>query len=103
EQLDKLRFSWREQSFEFNLLLRYAELQNESGDYASALRALRSLINYYPEDRDTPKAVKLMSDIFNRLYLEGQADTMPPVSAIGLYDEFRDLTPTGAQGDEMIR
>ena len=103
EQLDKLRFSWREQSFEFNLLLRYAELQREAGDYPSALRALRSLVNYYPEDKDTPKAIQLMMDMFKTLYLDGGADTLSPITAIGLFDEFRDLTPTGAQGDEMIR
>jgi len=103
DQLDKLRFSWREESFEFNLLLRYAQLQREAGDYPSALRALRSLINYYPDDKDTPKAAQLMSDMFKMLYLQGGADTLSPVSAIGLFDEFRELTPTGAEGDEMIR
>lgn len=103
DQLDKLRFSWREQSFEFNLLLRYATLQREAGDYPSALRALRSLVNYYPDDKDTPKAVQMMKDMFRTLYLDGAADTLSPITAIGLFDEFRDLTPTGAEGDEMIR
>ncbi len=103
DQLDKLRFSWREQAFEFHLLLRYAELQREAGDFPSALRALKSLISYYPDDKDTPHAVQLMQDIFSKLYLEGQADSMPPVSAIALFDEFKELTPQGPQGDEMIR
>jgi hypothetical protein len=103
EQLDKLRFSWREESFEFGLLLRYATLQREAGDFPSALRALRSLVNYYPDNKETPRAQAMMQDIFNKLYLEGQADAMPPVSAIGLFDEFKDLTPSGALGDEMIR
>jgi tetratricopeptide (TPR) repeat protein len=103
DQLDKLRFSWREESFEFNLLLRYAQLQQQAGDYPSSLRALRSLVNYYPDDKDAPKAVQMMSDMFKMLYLQGGADTLSPISAIGLFDEFRDLTPTGAEGDEMIR
>jgi len=103
EQLDKLRFSWREQPFEFALLLRYAQLQREAGDYPSALRALRSLVNYYPDDKGTPKAIQMMTDMFKMLYLQGGADSLSPISAIGLFDEFRDLTPTGAEGDEMIR
>jgi hypothetical protein len=78
-------------------------LQREAGDYPSALRALRSLVNYYPDDKDTPKAAQLMSDMFKMLYLQGGADSLSPISAIGLFDEFRELTPTGAEGDEMIR
>ena len=103
ERLDKLRFSWRDQPFEFALLLRYATLQREAGDFPAALRALRSLANYYPDVKETPQAVQMMNDIFRQLYLEGQADRMAPVSAIALFDEFRDLTPNGPDGDEMIR
>ncbi len=103
EQLDRLRFAWREEDFEFGLLRRYAELEMDEGDYPDALRALRSLANNYPNDRDAPKVAKMMTDTFAKLYLDGAADALPPVSAIGLYDEFRDLTPTGPKGDEMIR
>jgi len=45
----------------------------------------------------------MMSDTFKKLYFDGAADTMTPVAAIGLYDEFRDLTPAGPSGDEMIK
>ncbi len=103
DRLDRMRFAWREENFEFALLKRYAELEREAGDYAESLRALRTLINYYSDNKDVPALTKMMSDIFATLYLEGGADTLPPVTAIGLYDEFRDLTPSGPKGDEMIR
>ncbi len=103
EQLDRLRFAWRDEDFEFGLLFRLAQLELDQGDYPDALRALRSLTNNYPNDRDAPKVTKMMTDTFAKLYLDGAADSLPPVSAIALYDEFRDLTPTGPKGDEMIR
>jgi len=103
ERMDRLRFSWRDEDFEFNLLRRLAELQIASGDYANALRAARSLVTNYPDNPGEPAVSKMMSDAFEALYLNGAADTLPPISAIGLYDEFRDLTPTGTKGDEMIR
>jgi hypothetical protein len=37
------------------------------------------------------------------LFLKGKADTMPPVQALGLFYDFIELTPIGADGDEMIR
>ncbi len=103
EQLDRLRFAWRDENFEFNLLRRLAELELQSGDYAEALRSARSLVNNYPDNPGAPAVTRMMQDTFKKLYLDGGADVLPPVSAIGLYDEFRDLTPTGAEGDEMIR
>ena len=103
ERLDRLRFAWREEMFEFGLLKRLAELQTEAGHFADALRSLRALVDYYPDNEGTPALVTRMHDLFKALYLDGAADSLPPVSAIALYDEFRDLTPTGAQGDEMVR
>jgi len=44
-----------------------------------------------------------MVRIFEDLYLNSAADSLPPVTAIALYDEFRELTPAGEKGDEMIR
>jgi hypothetical protein len=78
-------------------------LEIEAADYPSALRSLRSLLSNYPDNKGAPAVSKMMVDTFAKLYLDGAADVMPPVSAIALYDEFRDLTPTGAKGDEMIR
>jgi tetratricopeptide (TPR) repeat protein len=103
DRLDRLRFAWRDENFEFGLLKRLGELQIQNGDYPDALRALRLLANNYPDNKDSGTVAKMMSDTFAKLYLDGAADTMPPISAIGLYDEFRDLTPTGPKGDEMIR
>lgn len=103
ERLDRLRFTWREGDFEFNLLRRLAELQTEAEEYPEALRTLRTLSTDYSDNPAVAQVRQAMSDTFKKLYLEGAADSMQPVAAIGLYDEFRDLTPTGAEGDEMIR
>jgi hypothetical protein len=37
------------------------------------------------------------------LFLEGGADGLQPVQALGLFYDFRELTPIGADGDEMVR
>jgi hypothetical protein len=43
-----------------------------------------------------------MSAAFRELYLENGADRLSPLTAIALYDEFRELTPAGADGDRMM-
>ena len=40
---------------------------------------------------------------FDSLFLGGKGDALPPIEALGLFYDFRDLTPIGRRGDEMIR
>jgi len=103
EELEGLRFSWRGGEFEFNLLRRLGRLYLDIGDYRNGLRTLRAAASYF---RGNPKAGEVtqeMAGAFADLYLNDAADSMPPVRAIALFDEFKELTPSGETGDEMIR
>ncbi|MBI4966791.1 MAG: tetratricopeptide repeat protein [Rhodospirillales bacterium] len=101
--LERMRFAWRGDDFEFNLLRRLAELQLEEKDYVNGLRTLKLAVAGFREHREVESAAAVMTDVFARLYLEGDADALPPFTAIALYDEFKELTPVGPRGDEMIR
>lgn len=100
---EKLRYVWRGDDFEFGLLRRLGHLHLEAGDFRNGLRTLRQAATYFREHRESPLVTQEMTDSFAKLYLDGGADALPPVSAIALYDEFKELTPAGAKGDEMIR
>lgn len=102
-QLQHLRFAWRGEDFEYSLLKRLGELMLADQQYAEGLRLLRSIVANYPDHPDIGSIQSMMADTFEKLYLGGAADSLPPVAAIGLYDEFQELTPSGAKGDEMIR
>ncbi|MEK9678661.1 MAG: tetratricopeptide repeat protein [Rhodospirillaceae bacterium] len=103
EELEKLRFSWRGGDFEFNLLRRLGRLYLDVGDYRNGLRTLRSAATYFRNNPAAPDVTQEMAGVFMDLYLNDAADKMPPVRAIALYDEFKELTPPGERGDEMIR
>ena len=101
--LEKLRFAWRGEDFEYQLMKRLGELQIAAGRYGEGLRSMHSLVTNYADNPEIGKVNDEMSEAFNRLFLDGEADKLQPVVAIGLYDEFQELTPSGAKGDEMIR
>ncbi|MBL4615037.1 MAG: hypothetical protein JKY27_09215, partial [Magnetovibrio sp.] len=103
EQFEKLRFVWRGDNFEFNLLRRLGSLYLDQQKYRNGLRTLRQAATYFPDHDGANQITKKMSDTFKMLYLDDGADVLPAVTAIALYDEFRELTPPGALGDEMIR
>ncbi|MEQ8196373.1 MAG: hypothetical protein RIB59_17980, partial [Rhodospirillales bacterium] len=103
DELEKLRFAWRGDEFEFDLLRRLGQLYMEEGDYRKGLRTLKQAATYFRDHPLAPQITQEMSDAFNHLFLENGADKLPPVTAIAIYEEFKELTPVGIKGDEMIR
>jgi tetratricopeptide (TPR) repeat protein len=103
EELERLRFVWRGGEDEFNLLRRLGGLYIKIKNYRKGLQALRQAATYYRDNKYAPEVTQEMSDTFKNLYLKGEADRMPPLTAIALYDEFKELTPAGNLGDKMIR
>ena len=101
DELEKLRFSWRGGDFEFALLRRLGHLYLKEGDYRNGLRTLRQAATHFRNHKKAPEVTKDMVDTFYKLYLQGGADSLPPVTAIALYDEFKELA--GAKSDEVDR
>jgi tetratricopeptide (TPR) repeat protein len=103
EELERLRFAWRGDEFEYNLLKKLGNLYFEDNDYGNGLRILRGTIIGFRGQKDIDKVTLSMIDAFTKLYLEDEASKISPITAIALYDEFRELTPAGERGDKMIR
>lgn len=101
--LDRLRFAWRGDDFEYKLLKTLAEFQLQAKRYGDGLRVLKQMAGYFRQTPGLADVTELMRTTFRELYLNNRADDMPPVRAIALFEEFRELTPTGPDGDEMIR
>jgi hypothetical protein len=101
--LESLRFAWRGGDFEYELLRELGALYLEQQRYGDSLRTLRLAASYFQDRPGVERLAQTMRDIFETLYLDGAANDMTPLTAIALFDEFRELTPTGDKGDEMIR
>lgn len=102
DRLEKLRYQWRGDRFELAVLRRLGEVYIDSEDYFSGLQIWRTAVTYFSDDPLAEELAAQMTDLFSRLYIEGEADRMPPLRALALYDEFRELTPAGGDGDLMI-
>ncbi len=102
-ELEKLRFAWRGDDFEFDLLRRLGDLYLAEGDVREALRTLRQAATYF---RGRPAATEVagrMAEIFSDVFLGERIDELAPLTAISLYEEFKELTPPGEKGDTIIR
>lgn len=103
ETLEKIRFSWRGDPLERKLLDSLVKLYSSTNQYAETLRAWKAILDGFPNDPDTLAISASMGELFERLYLFGLADSMTPLQSLSLFFEFRDLTPVGDRGDEIIR
>jgi hypothetical protein len=101
--LERLRFRWRGDSLEMHTLRRLAGLYFSRNRYAEGLKTLRVATQNFQNDDAARAAQDDMRAAFAKLFLQGGADKMPPVEQLALFYDNVDLTPIGADGDEMIR
>lgn len=102
EGFDRLRFIWRGDQFELDLMQRMAEMYIEDGDFGNGLANYRKLISVFPNSPDARVIANVMNDTYKDLFLGDKADDLTPVEALALYYDFRELTPVGSVGDQMI-
>jgi hypothetical protein len=101
-KLEALRYLWRGDTFEFDLLSKLGHLYFDVAQPRKGLLTLRQAATHFPDHPKAKQAADDMTAEFRELYLGGGADKLSPLTAVALYDEFRELTPPGAEGDRMI-
>jgi hypothetical protein len=101
--LDGLRYRWRGDRVELELIRNLGRLYLQGGHYREALETLRSISNAPIQAPEMADIRADLSNTFRALFLDGRADGLEPVQAVGLWYEFKDLTPVGADGDLMVR
>ncbi len=102
EQLAGLTFTWRGDDLEMQIRSRMGEVLIAGGEYAKGFNTMKETAALVA---DTPRAEAItreMSRIFADLFKDG-AQRLPTLDALQLYDQFRELTPVGEAGDEIIR
>jgi tetratricopeptide (TPR) repeat protein len=103
EPLEALRFRWRGNSTELTVVGMLGETYSELGRWREALSTMRIAADRFPTDPAARQLRADMSTLFERLFLDGEADQLEPVQALGLFYEFSDLTPVGPNGDRIVR
>ncbi|MFD1696650.1 tetratricopeptide repeat protein [Roseibium aestuarii] len=103
DRLAGLATSWRGDEIELKTLRFLAQLYAEQGRYREAFEAMKSAVQANPDADTTRLLQEEMNALFASLYLDGKADEMPAVKALALFYDFREMTPIGRQGDEMVR
>lgn len=103
QKLESLRFVWRGDRIELDMLSRLGQLYLEEGDIRNGLTVLKQTASAFPDSAATRDITRTMTEAFSKLYLQGGgANALPPLAALALYEDFRELTPPGPEGNEII-
>jgi hypothetical protein len=97
---EKLAFGWRGDAIERRALRLAWRLARARGDLRHALAAGAVLVRHFPGQ---PVDQALLADLRGLLAAGlGPQSPMPIAEAAGLYWEYRDLAPAGAEGDLLV-
>ncbi|MBB5054313.1 putative negative regulator of RcsB-dependent stress response [Afipia massiliensis] len=101
--LEVLAATWRGDSTEVKTLAMLTRLYAAKARYPETFAAAYRAIQLEPNSEISRKMQDEASALFEQIYNGAKGDDIPPVEALAMFYEFRDLTPIGRRGDEMIR
>jgi hypothetical protein len=102
-ELETLAVTWRGDEIEVRAQLLLARIYAESGRYADSFAASRIATRLQPNSEMVRQGQDAAAALFAQLFLSPKGDDLPPVEALAIFYEYRELTPIGRRGDEMIR
>ncbi|WP_065752543.1 hypothetical protein [Bradyrhizobium paxllaeri] len=102
-ELEILSVIWRGDAIELKALNKLTQLYSENGRYGEALAAAKTATKLQPNSEMSRQSQDVASALFTEIYLGQKGDDMKPVDALAMFYEYRELTPIGRRGDEMIR
>ncbi|WP_298255256.1 tetratricopeptide repeat protein [Bradyrhizobium sp.] len=102
-ELETLSVIWRGDALEVQALEGLAKIYAETGRFADSFAAVRTANRLAPNLEIARQGQDAASALFAQLFLGKKGDDLPPIDALGMFYEYRDLTPIGRRGDEMIR
>jgi tetratricopeptide (TPR) repeat protein len=101
-RLENLTLSWRGDDTEVEALQHLGRLYAQAGRYREALQAMRDALALAPHSA-AESIQEEAAATFESVFLGGKAESLSPIDALSLFYDFRQLTPVGRRGDEMIR
>lgn len=102
-ELELLSMIWRGDRTEVKTLQMLSQIYNDSGRYAESLQAAHTATRLEPNSVSSREAQDRAQALFAQIFLSQKGDDLPPIDALAMFYEFRELTPIGRRGDEMIR
>jgi|GEM_PF-414941 len=101
--LEGMQLMWRGDNTEVQMLSMLSNLYANKGDYRLAFGNMKQAVKAFPKDDNALKIQDEMAKVFKSLFLQNRKTRLRPIEALSLFYDYKELTPVGRAGDEMIR
>ena len=102
--LETLSAVWRGDGIEAEALASLTRLYSQDQRWRDAFTTMRIAMENHPDAPSTRDVQDLMVQKFTDLFLGEGAEAAPPtLESVALFYDFKELTPPGRNGDELIR
>ncbi|HEX8166604.1 MAG TPA: hypothetical protein VF601_12555 [Beijerinckiaceae bacterium] len=102
-RLETLSVVWRGDEIEVGALGALGRLYAEAGRWRDAFTVARRATRVFPDHEVTRALHEETGRLFEDLFLSGKGEALSRVDALALYFDFKEFTPIGRRGDEIVR
>ncbi|MWV22076.1 hypothetical protein FVE89_08695 [Methylobacterium sp. 2A] len=103
ERLERLALIWHGGPIEEAITAGLARLDLAAGRWRQAFMAVRRANAFAPSAPASEALARDAQIAFENLYLTDKGDSLPGIEAVALFFDFRELSPIGRRGDEVVR
>lgn len=101
DRLEGLRYTWRGDELEAQTNFLLGKLYIEQDRYLKGFTILRDATGMNPDSDIGKEITAYMQEEFRDLLLNDE--DLTPLEAVEVYEEFRELTPTGDEGNKLVQ
>lgn len=98
-RLEGMRYAWRGDELETLVNYRLGQLYVDNKEYLKGLTVLRNAVTLSPGTDINAEVRGYMTKSFRDIFAQDRLGAVSPLDAISIYEEFRDLTPPGEEGN----
>lgn len=103
ERLERLRYAWRGDALEYDVMERMAKAHVATKSYAVALEEYTHLKERFPDDPRSSTIPETQKGLFAAVFDGPDRDALPAYSQLAIWDKYADFRPADPQALNKIR
>jgi len=103
DRLEGLRFAWRGDDLEIDILRRLGGFYMDSKNFRMGFQVLSQVLRLYPNAPQVPVIKDEMTRTFKDIYTTDMGASLSPIDSLTLFTDYKSFIPAGEDGNAVRR